>query len=255
MYRLNGWIKDKRDENDLLKRAKPAKEIPNIASNKDILPSIRNQLYQSSCTGHGLGGIVAGKAIQKDYYTEWVSPNWIYYGGRLLGGYPDQDCGTEPRLCLDFMFKHGILLESQWPYKPKFEPIAPTDSNYAEAKKRPLFSYTRVVDGIDGICSALADGELVAMGSPWPDRWMDTDSKGRLAKPRCWDRPSGGHEYYLFGYNRNAEYFEGVNSWGEEWGDNGKMLLPFSAIPWFKKNLGYDAHIVDINWIKSEVIK
>jgi len=249
-----GWIKDKRDERDFLVSAKPPKEIPDTANLKSIIPPLRNQWYQSACTGHGIGGIITGKAIQKDVYTEWVSPNWIYYGGRLLGGYAQLDCGASPRLCLDFLIKYGVLLESQWPYKQEFEAIAPTDANYIEALKRPLLTYTRVVDGVDGLCSAIADNELVAIGSPWPDEWMETDKDGRLTVLNDGVNTDSGHEYYVFGYDRNIEYFNGVNSWGEKWGKQGKMLIPFQAINWFKKNGGYDAHIVDINWVKAEAM-
>ncbi len=114
-------------------------------------------------------------------------------------------------------------------------------------------SYTRLVDGIDGILSALADNNLVAIGSPWYSKWDDTDNEGRLRKIYCWNGIDGGHEYILYGYNQNIEYLEGMNSWGKEWGKNGKMLIPFQAIPIFKRHGGYDAHIINIEWRQNEL--
>lgn len=248
MNRHYGYIKDRRDERDYLLTARKAVELPDVVDLSEYLPAVRNQGSQGSCVGHGIGGILTGKAKQLNCFEEWFSPRWIYYGGRYLGGYVNQDCGTEPRLALEWLSKYGCLLESCWKYEEKFNPAAPAESLFTESIKWPLFSYTRVVDGIDGICSALASGNFVAIGSPWFSKWNNTDNEGRLKKPYCWNSIDGGHEYLLYGYNKNIGYFEGMNSWGAEWGKGGKMLVPFQAIPMFKKRGGYDAHIVEVNW-------
>lgn len=243
-----GYIKDRRDERDYLFQTRKAVELPDVVGLSEYLPPVRNQGQQGSCVGHGIGGIITGKAIQLGVFEEWESPRWIYYGGRYIGGYVNQDCGTEPRLALEWCLQNGCLPESLWRYEEQFNPMAPEESLFIEAKKRPLLSYTRLVDGIDGILSALADNNLVAIGSPWYSKWDDTDNEGRLRKIYCWNGIDGGHEYILYGYNQNIEYLEGMNSWGKEWGKNGKMLIPFQAIPIFKRHGGYDAHIINIEW-------
>ena len=246
-----GWIKDKRNEQDYLLTAKKPVEIKEKSNLEYALPYIRDQGNQGACVGFGIGGILTGRAIQKNVYTEWASPRWIYYGGRCLGGYVNQDCGTEPRLALEWLIKFGCLLESAWRYQERFDPIPPPNKLFSEAKKRPLFSYSRVVDSPDGnsvdaICTALSEDKLVAIGSPWFNKWMATD--GTLKKPYCWDSIGGGHETFLYGHDYSTEYFNGVNSWGTDWGDKGRFLMPFSAIKMFKKRGGYDAHVLEINW-------
>jgi len=245
-----GWVKDKYDPKDYLLTKKKPIDIKEKSDLSAFLPFVRNQGNQGSCVGHGIGGILTGKTIQKEIYTEWLSPRWIYYGGRKLGGYVHEHCGTEPRLALDWLLKWGCLLESQWQYEERFNPIDPEDNQFKQALEKPLFSYSRVVDGIDGICTALSGNNLVAIGSPWYDKWSYPDDNGKLKKPRCYDTIGGGHETFLYGHDYKTEYFNLQNSWGEDWGNDGLCLLPFSAIPQFKKHGGYDAHIVDINWVK-----
>jgi hypothetical protein len=248
MYRLDGWVKDKFDDRDKYYETRKTVELPDIVDLGESLPEVRNQGSQGSCVGHGIGGIITGKAKQLGVYKEWESPRWIYYGGRYLGGYVNQDCGTEPRLSLEWCRNNGCLLESMWPYEEQFNPAAPDGNLFIEAAKRPLLSYTRVVDGIDGICSALAGRNLVAIGSPWYDKWSSTDGNGRLKKIYCWDSVAGGHEYMIYGYNRIVKVFYCQNSWGKDYGIAGKMYLPFQAIPMFKKHGGYDAHIINVEW-------
>lgn len=252
--RLTGWIKDQRDDRDYLLSTAKRKELPDFVNLFLSLPTVRDQDNQGSCVGHGIGGILTGKAIQLGIFTEWFSPRWIYYLGRLLGGYVDQDCGTEPRLALEGLVKYGCLLESAWPYISNFNSLAPPDEAYIEALKHPLLSYTRVVDGFDGICTALADKNLVAIGSPWPAKWMSAGSDGELPRLWCWDEADGGHETFLFGYNRLSQTIDGQNSWGEEWADKGRYHFPASALNWFKKKGGYDAHIIHVNWTKLQAL-
>jgi hypothetical protein len=251
---IGGWIKDRRNEKDYLLTAKRAVEIKESSDLSKYLPFVRNQGGQGSCVGHGIGGILTGKTIQKGIYTEWMSPRWIYYLGRFLGGYANEDCGTEPRLALDGLVKFGCLLESQWQYEERFNPSNPTIDMYIEALKKPLLFYSRVVDGVDGICTALSENNLVAIGSPWYSKWGSTDDNGKLKKPRCYNSVAGGHETFLYGHDYKTEYFNLQNSWGEDFGNEGRCLLPFSAIPCFKKHGGYDAHILEINWDKLGII-
>jgi len=58
----------------------------------------------------------------------------------------------------------------------------------------------------------------------------------------------GGHATFLYGYDLKKKVLFGQNSWGTAWGNEGRFLMPFSAIDAFKESSGYDAHYVVVSW-------
>lgn len=243
-----GWLKDKRDERDFYSATLPVRTLPDRVDLSAILPQVRDQGQVGSCVGFGVGGNLSGLAIQQSLDVGWFSPTWIYNGARLIEGNLNQDCGCYPRDALEWLVSNGALLEGFWPYNPKkLDTNLPSSAQRLEAAKFPVLSYERVVDGIAGICSALAAGKLVSIGTPWYSRWMNPN-QGVLAKPSCCDPVAGGHATLLYGYDRPSELLMGQNSWGPEWGKNGKYLMPFCAVSMFKTKGGYDAHVINVTW-------
>ena len=242
-----GWLKDPRDERDY-KRGAVIVHLPDKVDLSAILPSVRDQGNLGSCTGFGIGGNLTGCAKDQGVYTEWFSPTWIYNGGRLLEGTLDEDSGCYPRDNLEFIREYGCLLEHFRPYKDTLDETDPTDWGLNdEAAKYPIIKYTRLVDGVDGILSALADGYLVSIGSPWYDSWFYPDAGGNL--PEDYLYVAGGHEYLCYGYDKVRQVLLCQNSWGTGWGNSGKFTVPFSAIEYWKYDGGYDAHIIDVDWV------
>ena len=246
MANLAGWKKDRRDERDWL-RGRAVVELPVAVDLSSILPSVRDQGNLGSCTGFGIGGNITGTAIDKDVYTEWFSPQWIYSGARLLEGTLDYDDGAYPRDCLDFIKDNGCLLEHYRVYRDTLDKTNPlTWIGASSALLWPIVSYTRCVDGVDGIISALASGHLVSLGTPWYGSWEDVDLDGTL--PEDYGYVAGGHEYLCYGYDSIKKLLYCQNSWGTEWGNGGRFAVHFSAIDAFKLDDGYDAHFVTVDW-------
>lgn len=248
--RFMGWKKDVRDERDFYSATCPVRTLPDKVDLSAILPVVRDQGQVGSCVGFGVGGNLSGLAIEQKLDIGWFSPTWIYNGARQLEGNLYEDTGCQPRDALEFLIKNGALLEKFLPYNPlKLDTTLPTNQQRTEAAKYPVLSYERVVDGIAGVCSALAAGKLVSIGSPWYAQWMSTDIYGKLAKPSCCSPVAGGHETLLYGYDRPTEYLQGQNSWSTDWGKDGRFWMPFSAISMFKNKGGYDAHIINVTWV------
>jgi hypothetical protein len=244
MLRL-GWKKDKFDQRDYLHRVVGIEIIPDHAI-LDKIPNVRDQGNEGSCVGFGVGANLTYWALKLGIYTEWFSPTWIYNGARFIEGSLTQDAGCEPGDALDWLKKMGCLLEHFWPYKDVLDKQAPPSSLNPEAAKYPLIAYYRVTGDANGICSAIAAGNVVSIGTPWFDKWMDTS--GDLPVVNEDDSTAGGHETYLYGYDKAIQKFYGSNSWGTEWGIKGRYLMPFGAFPVFKKLGGYDAHYINVNW-------
>lgn len=238
-----GWLKDKFDKRDYLYKA-TLKAIPDVVILKDYLPDVRDQGMIASCVGFGIGANLVGRAKKLNTYLEWFSPTWIYNGARFIEGTLWIDTGCEPRDALHWLYMKGCLLEHFWPYDlNKLDMSAPPSSLEPEAAKYPLLSYYRIVDGTDGICEVLANGQYVSIGTPWFEKWINPE-KGVLPEVSASDSVAGGHETSLFGYDKTKQIFYGINSWGTDWGDKGLYTMPFSSFDVFKKLGGYDAHYI-----------
>ena len=246
--RIYGWKKDKYDPRAKLHRIK-LDVIPDRVLLVEHLPSVRDQMGEGSCVGHGIGGIGTATAKSLGLPGQWFSPRWIYNGARFIEGMLNEDEGCYPKDALDWLMMKGWLLDAIWPYVAGVDTYTPPSSRYdAEAAKFPMLSYLRIADGLDGICSAIAQGKYVALGAPWYDEWTDMDKEGNLPEVSKYTWPVGGHETFLYGYDRSLKVFYGQNSWGIEWGNNGRFAMPFSAFEGFKLWGGYDAHCIDIAW-------
>jgi hypothetical protein len=238
-----GWKKDKYDGRDWLHRPKLVK-VPPFFSNFALLPDVRNQGHVGACVGFGLGANLCGVANSLSAFTEWYSPTWIYNGARFIEGTLPFDVGCEPGDALDWLLNHGCLLEHFWPYDSnKLDTSVPSSAREQEAIKYANFAYWRVDNGVDGIMSALADGHLVSIGTPWFQKWMEAPG-GILAEVTPSDAVAGGHETCLYGYDTAKKVVLGMNSWGTGWGDKGFYTMPMSAFAVFKALGGYDAHYI-----------
>jgi hypothetical protein len=243
-----GWHKDRYDPKDYVYRAVP-RRLPNtVLENLQYLPAMRDQGNVSSCVGFGITANLAGRDKFLAKLIELYSPTWVYNGARFIEGTLMLDCGCQPRDALHWLYMKGCLLESLWSYDTtKVDTIPPPSSLEPEAAKHPLLSYFRVVDGVDGICSCLADHHFVSVGTPWPDKWMHPEPfDGNLEEIKASELGNEGHETCLYNYDLNLERVFGINSWGPKWGNVGLFTMPFSAFDVFKKKGGYDAHYIGL---------
>jgi len=248
MEYILGWKKDKFDSRDKYHLTR-FKEVPTTFSLGQYLPTVRNQGQQGACTGFGIGGNLTGTFIQLGIFTEWASPRWIYNGARLLEGTLNIDAGAEPGDCYKWLYDNGYLLERFWKYiDHPLDTNPPSALQYNDAIKDSGFAYYRCIDGVDGIISALADSHFVSIGTPWPSPWLSNPGKNPLPDITNNTQLCGGHETFLYGYDKNKALFYGQNSWGSEWGDNGLFTMPFEAFNVFKKYFGgYDAQYLTLN--------
>jgi len=244
-----GWRKDKYDRRDYLhKPLIPVKELPDAVDLSQFLPEVRDQGQEGSCVGFGIGVNITAWAKRLAIFSEWFSPRDIYNGGKFVGGYLKEE-GAYPRDALEWIHEKGCLLEHFWPYVANVDSHrVPPGSLDPERAKYPVLAYYRVDNGTEGIMSALADGYLVSLGSPWFDKWMETDANGNLPTVKASDYVAGGHETCLYGYDKAKKRFSGINSWSIAWGKNGCFTMPFQAFDVMKAIEGYDAHYLLVDW-------
>ena len=254
IHKRMGWRKDPYNRNPKMRKfnAKPTFRDKVILD--QFLAPVRDQGDEGSCVGHGIGGVLTTMARELGLVDiGWFSPRWIYNGARALEGTIKEDAGCYPEDAAQWIRDKECLLDSIWPYIAGKDTFMMPPSQYdAEAAKYPCILFTRVLDGTNGICSAIDSGKYVAIGTPWYDEWMDTDKNGNLPEVDKYTWPAGGHETFAYGYDVSTKRFYCQNSWSAAWGNAGRFTMPFSAFDGFKLWGGYDAHIFDVDWVAPE---
>ena len=239
-----GWRKDPWNPGAWMHKPKMRADQLPITSIIGNMPLVRSQGDTSSCVGFGIGANITHRARKLWRQSEWFSPTWIYNGARFIEGDLAEDNGCCPDDALTWLLKNGCLLEHLWPFNPNaVDKTAPGSVLGQFAADYPLVAYYRVGDGVPGIMSAIADGQPVSIGTPWFAKWQDV-LQGFLPVCAKDDEILGGHETLLYGYDRRANVFYGMNSWGTEWGDAGYYVMPASMFDVFKTLGGYDAHYI-----------
>ncbi len=265
MEKRLGWKKDRYDKRDWIHPYRVA-AVPDVFVDlTEYRPTVRDQGNEGSCVGHGIGGPLTGLLSKLGLVVTWFSPRWIYNGARYIEGELKYDEGCWPKDALDWLITKGGLPDPIWPYVAGKDTFTSPPSKYdSDAAKWPLASYSdvpqlgvgyyRVTNGADGICEAIAAGNFVSIGIPWPNSWMDSKD-GVLSTIKASSAIAGGHEVFLYGYDKIKGIFYGQNSWGtSQWSYSGKVVpkgcftMPFSVFEIFKQIGGYDAHYIKVNW-------
>lgn len=205
---------------------------------------VLDQGNTGSCTGHGTGLCAA---VERNVKPR--SPYFIYYEARRAIGETDVDNGAYIRDAVKACAGAGAPVYSKWPSKPENLLVDPIDKADADALKRKIFSYHRLVGTNAGqeFRSCLASGHLFTIGfSCYSNLFTPmVDEFGIVPMPSGADE--GGHCVAVIGYDddfphsewaawaRNQGFPESQlptrvyvcqNSWGSGWGNKGRFVMP-----------------------------
>jgi hypothetical protein len=202
----------------------------------------------NSCTGHALATVIDTVLAYRegggdDETRTRVSPYMLYALARRYDEFEgESDVGSSLRGALKGWFRHGVLLEDQWPELNQYPELDLADKDIAaEALKRPLGAFYRVnPQRLDDMQSALCELNALCVSAVVHDGWAEpVDLKNGLhvieRPPGA--QPRGGHAFALVGYNGVG--FVVQNSWGTGWGDGGFATLPYED--WLSS--AYDAWV------------
>lgn len=81
--------------------------------------------------------------------------------------------------------------------------------------------------GLDDVLLALSYEGPVGIGINWYGGMFSTDQDGYL---NISGSIAGGHEVELIGLNTTGRYVIGMNSWGEDWGVNGRFKMTYATL-------------------------
>ncbi len=190
------------------------KDLPENFSLEDYSLSARNQGQRGTC------GAFVGAAIQEinltknSTNTEHLSPEFIYFhrANRPAAGMYGRD------VC-QVLRKIGTIPEKDYPYGERDIIDAPLREHYETAANYRIDNFARITT-VDGLKRALIELGACYIGLP-----IYNTSVRFWDKTYGYDR-NGGHAVVAIGYTKDGFIIK--NSWGPEWGDNGKGLFLFS---------------------------
>lgn len=208
-----------------------AEMLANLPASVDLrehCPPVMDQGELGSCTAHGITGAIRFAMIKAGRPDVPLSRLQLYYDERTVEGTVSSDAGAEIRDGLDCAAKRGVAHESLWPYDVAKFKKRPTKAVYADALKFQVLERQVVQVDVDHLKAALASGFPVVVGFTCY-KGIDsneTAKTGLLPMPGKKDRAEGGHCVFAIGYGQKPGTFTCQNSWGPDWGDQGRFYMP-----------------------------
>jgi len=199
---------------------------PNVVYN--LCPPPRDQGNLGSCVFCSLASLMESSEIKNDHDDWWVfSPLFAYYEYRSHFGSIENDDGAWIREAIKILADIGVCRESLWPYRENNFSAKPSLEAYKDAANHQVLSYHAVPQSIDSMISCLSEGHNFVGGISVFENYENI-------KDGLWPMPKGkllgGHALMFYGYDKHLQVFHGLNSWGDEWGRNGRFMMPFSYL-------------------------
>lgn len=247
-YSLGLSVDRKRDS--LIKLIdKPAgfgENLPKKVSLEDFVPSVGDQGQFGTCGGWATGYYVA--SIEWAIHTNTTTPE-IISAYAYDPVYTYQQASDYPSGCQDGTYLDDlcdVLYENST--KRKYIDETSCGDNPSHSEENSLIDYTsyaRLYDwwttweeNTKAICQSLANNHPVLMGMQLPYSFFDVGEDG-LFRPTQSEIDNfevvGGHAMTIVGYDDDkfGGAFRVVNSWGDEWGDNGFCWITYEDFHWF----------------------
>jgi C1A family cysteine protease len=236
------WAPDKIDSRDY-KYKIVSKQSVNKVDLRPYCSTIENQGQLGSCTGNAVAGAIE-YLDKKNNKPIDVSRLYIYYYERLLEGTVNYDSGAYIRDGIKATYTYGAPLESLWPYNISKYKIKPSDVAIADATKRKVTLYERVLNFEECINALTNEFPVIVGFYVYSSFQTQVVSKtGMMPYPNISkEYLLGGHAVLLVGYDKTNNYFIARNSWGANWGDKGYFYMPFRVIQ--NKNMSADFWII-----------
>lgn len=220
--------------------------LPESVSLEEYCPKRMNQGGQGSCVGwssaYAARTIMQARATGQDPNDVTFSPAYLYNQIAL------PNCqGTYLQNAMEVMNKGGLLPFSRFAYNENSCAKKPTSTELQAASDYRIKGFNRLSKDGDNyktdllaIKQNLAQGAPVVIGMMVGGSFMSDMRGKKLWTPTRSDysmQRFGGHAICVIGYD---DYYEGgafqiMNSWGEDWGQNGLFWIRYNDFEYFTR--------------------
>lgn len=221
---------------------------------KEALPSrhicrsvpVRDQGRLGFCVGVSTGTMKDNREVANaPGLGRDMSGLFIQYWCKQRDGIPHTE-GTYPRVALDSLLKEGVCLENDFPYtKASFPVPKPGNEVIDKAKAFKANGYAGL-HSVEEIKSALVNEGVAVFGIMVTSNFMTPEKRKNESSESFVKFPPegymlGGHAIAVIGYDDDMTYtyengrickgfFLLQNSWGENWGTDGKAWYPYEYL-------------------------
>lgn len=204
-------------------------------------PAPGDQGNQASCVGWAIAyGIMTyqearelNRAPTEDAHT--FSPSFIY--NQVNDGCMS---GCNIQEALNLTKTSGVARITDFPYNEEDCSKAPNQQIKSLAKQHLISSWKRVEFRNTGMMKTLlVKGKPILIGMQTDEWFRDLDS-GEVYRVGN-HRQVGGHAVVVIGYDDRRGAFKILNSWGEDWGDNGYGWIAYE----FFKEVVHEAYVLE----------
>lgn len=214
-----------------------AEPLPPAVDWSSEIGPVRSSGHEGSVVGQALATALEFQITKATKRTQRISARYIYYGARKTGGFDlNVDRGARLRDGITVLSNEGAVAEDVWPYRAgEFAERPP-----AAVKDAERFRITDVglLDTLEDLKGALSEnGPVVAEITLFEATTNEAVGRtGVIPLPTKKERIVGGTAIVIVGYDDASRRLKFVNSWGEEWGDQGFGYLPYDYVPKYLVN-------------------
>lgn len=211
----------------------PFKELPSSVNLSDTsyIPKVFNQGSLGSCTANAIGNCYLFVRNKERKISDYIpSRLFIYYNERLTEGTVNEDSGAMIRTGMKVINKYGACIEKLFPYKVKSFAEKPSEDAYTNGLDFQSIVYSRINNTLIETKTCLSSGYPFVLGISIYENFETEE----VAKTGIVSMPEGGclggHAVLAVGYDDSTKRFKIMNSWGDDWGDNGYFYLPYDYL-------------------------
>lgn len=235
-----GWLMDDEDTENIEDAVDfgtvfGSGELPTSVDLTNYFPPIGDQGQYGTCVAWAVGynhkSFLEAKANGDTYYTDqnkMFSPKDLFWA--IDNSDKGEDCnGTNFEVAYDIILSRGIAKLTTVPYTNLGDCSSSPESGWNnDASNHKISSYREISLNKTTIKDYLAAGEAVVFGAKLGDEFMDYTSGVLDYQTYGYTGQHAYHAMILSGYDDNMGSngaFRVVNSWGDDWGDNGGIWV------------------------------